>query len=134
MDEADRLRARSIVEKALSRQFVPEFLNRLDDIITFDQLSLPSIRSIVEIELHGIMQRMTALGHEMTLTSAAIDFLAHEGYNIQYGARPLKRALQQYLEDLLTEKILTGSLTEGQAVRIDCDSEAKRLVVEDESE
>lgn len=134
MDEADRLRARSIVEKALSRQFAPEFLNRLDDIITFDQLSLPSIRSIVEIELHGIMQRMTALGHEMTLTSAAIDFLAHEGYNIQYGARPLKRALQQYLEDLLTEKILTGSLTEGQAVRIDCDSEAKRLVVEDESE
>ena len=134
MDEADRLRARSIVEKALSRQFSPEFLNRLDDIITFDQLSLPSIRSIVEIELHGIMQRMTALGHEMTLTSAAIDFLAHEGYNIQYGARPLKRALQQYLEDLLTEKILTGSLTEGQAVRIDCDSEAKRLVVEDESE
>lgn len=134
MDEADRLRARSIVEKALSRQFAPEFLNRLDDIITFDQLSLPSIRSIVEIELHGIMQRMTALGHEMTLTSAAIDFLAHEGYNIQYGARPLKRALQQYLEDLLTEKILTGSLTESQAVRIDCDSEAKRLVVEDESE
>ena len=134
MAEADRLRARSIVEKALSRQFAPEFLNRLDDIITFDQLSLPSIRSIVEIELHGIMQRMTALGHEMTLTSAAIDFLAHEGYNIQYGARPLKRALQQYLEDLLTEKILTGSLTEGQAVRIDCDSEAKRLVVEDESE
>ena len=134
MDEADRLRARSIVEKALSRQFAPEFLNRLDDIITFDQLSLPSIRSIVEIELHGIMQRMTALGHEMTLTSAAIDFLAHEGYNIQYGARPLKRALQQYLEDLLTERILTGALTESQAVRIDCDSEAKRLVVEDESE
>ena len=134
MDEADRLRASSIVEKALSRQFAPEFLNRLDDIITFDQLSLPSIRSIVEIELHGIMQRMTTLGHEMTLTSAAIDFLAHEGYNIQYGARPLKRALQQYLEDLLTEKILTGSLTESQAVRIDYDSEAKRLVVRDESE
>lgn len=110
MDEKDREYARSIIQKSLSKQFAPEFLNRLDEIITFDQLNQEAIRKIVDIELTALYKRVAELGFTLTVTEETKDKLAKEGYDIQYGARPLKRAIQAHIEDVLCEKILSGEL------------------------
>ena len=99
MNEKDREHARSIIQKALSKQFSPEFLNRLDEIITFDQLDLEAIKRIIDVELKGLVKRIKDLGYEMQLTDAAKVFVATKGYDVQFGARPLKRAIQNYIED-----------------------------------
>ena len=105
----DREHANAIIRKALSKQFSPEFLNRMDEIITFEQLDLPSIKRIIELELRGLYQRIEALGHTLTITDAAKDFVATKGYDVQFGARPLKRAIQSYLEDALCERIVNDN-------------------------
>lgn len=110
MNEKDREYARSIIQKSLSKQFAPEFLNRLDEIITFDQLNLNAIRRIVDIELQALGKRVADLGYTLTVTDGTKDKLAKEGYDIQYGARPLKRAIQSHIEDVLCEKILSEEL------------------------
>lgn len=99
--------AHSVITKALSRVFSPEFLNRVDDVVMFDSLDRQTIRSIIDIELKGFMKRIGDLGFTLTLTDAAKEFLADRGYDVQYGARPLKRAIQKYLEDELAELLLT---------------------------
>lgn len=113
MSEKDREYARSIIQKSLSKQFAPEFLNRLDEIITFEQLDLTAIRKIVDIELLGLLKRVADLGYTLTVTDETKDKLAREGYDIQYGARPLKRAIQTHIEDSVCEKILSGQLKMG---------------------
>ena len=119
MNEKDREHARSIVQKALSKQFSPEFLNRLDEIITFDQLDLDAIKRIIDVELKGLVKRIADLGYQMELTDAAKEFVATKGYDVQFGARPLKRAIQNYIEDGICELILTDSLPQEAAIHID---------------
>ncbi len=127
MDEKDREHARSIVQKALSKQFSPEFLNRLDEIITFDQLDLEAIKRIVDVELHPLLKRISELGYEVTITDAAKEFVATKGYDVQFGARPLKRALQNYIEDGICELILNDDLSLGSVIHIDKHPEKEEL-------
>ncbi|MDD3196294.1 MAG: ATP-dependent Clp protease ATP-binding subunit [Paludibacter sp.] len=108
--------SRGVIQKALNRTFSPEFLNRVDEIITFDQLSRDSIKKIIDLELKGIFGRVTALGYQLELTPEAKDFIAERGYDVQFGARPLKRAIQRYLEDELADVVLAGELQEGDSV------------------
>ena len=127
MDEKDREHARSIVQKALSKQFSPEFLNRLDEIITFDQLDLDAIKRIVDVELKPLSKRISDLGYEITLTDEAKAFVATKGYDVQFGARPLKRALQNYIEDGVCELILGQDLQLGTVIHIDKHPEKEEL-------
>ena len=116
--EQDKERARAIIQKSLSKQFAPEFLNRLDEIITFDQLDLEAIKKIIDIELKGLFKRVEELGYTIKLTDEAKEFVATKGYDVQFGARPLKRAIQNYIEDGLSELILSDKLTLGDTIYI----------------
>ena len=127
LNENDKQHARSIIQKSLSRQFAPEFLNRLDEIITFDQLDLEAIKKIIDIELAGLIKRVENLGYHMELTEAAKEFVAVKGYDVQFGARPLKRAIQNYIEDGLCERILGGDVSEGTTIHIDKDPDKESL-------
>ncbi len=119
MNEQDREHARSIVQKALSKQFSPEFLNRLDEIITFDQLDLEAIKRIIDVELKPLTKRIADLGYKMELTDEAKAFVSTKGYDVQFGARPLKRAIQNYIEDGICELIINGDLPQGSTIHID---------------
>ena len=119
----------SVIQKALNKHFSPEFLNRVDEIITFDQLDKPAIRRIVDIELQGLYKRMEGLGYQLTLTEAACDLLADKGYDVQFGARPLKRAVQTYVEDLLSELLVDGTIPVGSTICIDKHPEKDELRV-----
>ena len=129
MDQKGKEHARDIIQKALSKQFAPEFLNRLDEIITFDQLDLKAIRQIVDLELSGLLKRVEAMGYQVTITDAAKDFIASKGYDVQYGARPLKRAIQNYVEDGLGERIVEKGIQEGESITIDKHPEKEKLVI-----
>lgn len=117
-DEKDKEYARSIIQKSLSKQFSPEFLNRLDEIITFDQLDLEAIKKIINIELKGLFKRVEDLGYHLNITEKAKEFVASKGYDVQFGARPLKRAIQNYIEDGISEKILSGEVSPGDTINI----------------
>lgn len=117
--EADAEHARGVIQKALNKTFAPEFLNRVDEIITFDQLSKPIIHKIIDLELKGLFDRIIKMGYKLELTDAAKDFIADKGYDVQYGARPLKRAIQRYLEDDLADKILSGETQPGDTITFD---------------
>ena len=119
--------AESIVRKALQRQFAPEFLNRLDEIIMFDPLSRESVESIAQLEIEALSHRLTATGHTLTLTPAAIAFIARKGYDPQYGARALRRTLQQYVEDPICDLFLDNAA--GTALTADLDEEAEKIVI-----
>ena len=127
MDEKDKEHARSIVQKALSKQFSPEFLNRLDEIITFDQLDLEAIKQIIDIELRSLWKRIDQLGYHAELTDEAKSFVASKGYDVQYGARPLKRAIQTYIEDGISELIVNDALHDGDTIRISKQAEKEEL-------
>ena len=129
MDEKDKEYARSIIQKSLSKQFAPEFLNRLDEIITFDQLDLNAINRIVDIELKGLYKRVEDLGYHLEITPEAKTFVASKGYDVQFGARPLKRAIQTYIEDLLAERILSDELALGGTIVIDKYPDKEELLV-----
>ncbi len=118
LDEQDKEHARQIVQKALSKQFSPEFLNRLDEIITFDQLDLDAIKKIIDVELQGLYKRIGDLGYTIDLSDEAKQFVAEKGYDVQFGARPLKRAIQSYLEDGISELIVNGDLHDGDTIHI----------------
>lgn len=130
IDDRDKEYARSIIQKALSKQFAPEFLNRLDEIVTFDQLDLEAIKRIVDIELRGLYQRFEALGYKLDISDAAKEFVATKGYDVQFGARPLKRAIQTYIEDLVCERLIDGNLKPGDTIRLDKDPEGELRIVE----
>lgn len=127
LNEADKQYARSIIQKSLSRQFSPEFLNRLDEIITFDQLDLDAIKKIVELELRGLYKRVEALGYQLQISDKAKEFVATKGYDVQFGARPLKRAIQNYIEDGVCERLLSGELQPGSMISVDKDSDKDEL-------
>lgn len=118
IDEKDKEYARSVIQKHLSKQFAPEFLNRLDEIITFDQLDLPAITSIVDLELKSLVKRIENLGYHFQMTDKAKEFVASKGYDVQFGARPLKRAIQNYVEGGLCELLMEGNLKPGSVISI----------------
>lgn len=119
INETDKEYARSIIQKSLSKQFSPEFLNRLDEIITFDQLDLNAIKKIIDIELRGLFERTKDLGYNVKLSDDAKEFVALKGYDVQFGARPLKRAIQNYIEDGICELLLDGKLKENDIIIIE---------------
>ena len=129
LNEQDKEYARQIIQKSLSRQFAPEFLNRLDEIITFDQLCLNDIKQIIDIELKGLYERVENMGYHLQLTESAKEFVATKGYDVQFGARPLKRAIQNYVEDLVCERLLDGHLSIGQTIIVDKHQEKDELVL-----
>ena len=123
----DKEHSRNVIQKALNKTFAPEFLNRLDEIITFDQLSLEAITKIVDIELKGLYDRIEAIGYKLVVNDDAKRFLATKGYDVQFGARPLKRAIQNYLEDGLSELIISSGLEPGDMVNVSVDKEKDEL-------
>ena len=125
--DGDKQRARSIIQKSLSKQFAPEFLNRLDEIVTFDQLDLDAIKKIINIELKGLFRRVHELGYKMEITDEAKEFVAIKGYDVQFGARPLKRAIQNYIEDGLCELILSGNIKTADTIVISKEKGRDRL-------
>lgn len=127
LDDQDKQYARDIIMKSLSKQFAPEFLNRLDDIVTFDQLSLDTIKKIVDIQLGELKERLQAMGYVLSLTDEAKTFVATKGYDVQYGARPLRRAIQNYVEDKLSELLVSGQLKAGQIIPIDKEKDQDEL-------
>ena len=118
LNEKDKQHARDIVQKALSKQFSPEFLNRLDEIITFDQLDLEAIKKIIDIELKGLYKRIDQIGYKIDLSEEAKEFVATKGYDVQFGARPLKRAIQNYIEDGISDLVVNGELPLGSTIHI----------------
>jgi len=121
--------SRGIITKALNKQFAPEFLNRLDEIINFDQLEMDSLVKIVDIELEGLYKRVESIGYKLVMDEEARKFIANKGYDIQYGARPLKRAIQTHVEDALAEVILGSDIQEGDTIRGTHDKEKDAIVM-----
>ncbi len=112
----DKEVSRSVIQKALNKQFSPEFLNRIDEIITFDQLELDSIIQIIDVELEGLYQRIEGLGYHLSITPEAKRWIAEQGYDKQFGARPLRRAIQQHLEDGISELIVEEDIAPGNTI------------------
>ena len=132
LNESDKEYARSIIQKSLSKQFSPEFLNRLDEIITFDQLDLDAIKKIIDIELRGLKKRVEELGYKLEITDKAKEFVATKGYDVQFGARPLKRAIQTYIEDGVCELLLDDKLKAGDTITADKDDDKEELTFKSE--
>ena len=128
--EVDREYSHSVIQKALNKAFSPEFLNRVDDIVMFDSLDRDAIFKIIDIELAGFYKRVDALGYKLTISEDAKNFIADKGYDSQYGARPLKRAIQKYLEDELAEMIINASVQPGNHIYVNYDKEADKIVTE----
>ncbi|MCQ2309756.1 MAG: ATP-dependent Clp protease ATP-binding subunit [Bacteroidales bacterium] len=127
--DAKSVHDHSVIENALRRQFAPEFLNRIDDLVIFDSLSKESINKIIDIELKNVYERIKDMGNTLVLTDKARDYIAEKGWDEQYGARPLKRAIQQNVEDVLAEEIIKTKLEKGDRIIIDYDKEKDDMTV-----
>ena len=121
--------SRSVIENALKRSFAPEFLNRIDDVIVFNSLERDDIHKIIDVELKKLFMRINEMGYQLELTEKAHDFIAEKGWDEQYGARPLKRAIQKYVEDVLAEEIIRTKINVGEKIIIDYDEEKQDMVV-----
>ncbi len=128
-DEQGNEHAKYIIQKALKKAFAPEFLNRIDDVLTFNQLSKNDIYQIIDIELKDLYDRVAALNYKLKISPAAKDFLAEKGYDPQFGARPLKRAIQKYLEDEMAEIIIKASIAEGDTISVGMDKKSEKLMI-----
>lgn len=122
-------RDRNIIQKALKKKFSPEFLNRIDDTIIFNSLKVDDIKKIIGIEIEKLKKNLTDLGYEITLDNAAINFLVKEGYDEDYGARPLNRAIQVHIGNLIADEILMGNIKEGSIVKISYDKKTNKVFV-----
>ena len=120
----------SVIQTALKRAFAPEFLNRIDDVILFQSLKREHIHSIINIELDALKKRVIELGYDLEITPSAADFIAGKGYDEKYGARPLKRAIQKYLEDPFAEEIINSDVSEGDLLRADLPKGSDELTIE----
>jgi len=121
--------AKGIIEGALKKSFAPEFLNRIDDIIVFNTLERQDIHSIIDIELDKLLSRILDLGYTLKLSDKAKDYIADKGFDKKYGARPLKRAIQKYIEDALAEEIVNSKLAEGDTIFMDLDDKKNELTI-----
>ena len=128
-DNADNL-SKGVIQKALQKTFSPEFLNRIDDVIVFNSLGKEEIHKIIDIVLAGVYKRLETLGYHIELTVEAKDFLAEKGYDPQFGARPLHRAIQKHVEDPLAEEILNTNIAEGDLISVDLDESKEKLKFE----
>ncbi|MDR2853782.1 MAG: ATP-dependent Clp protease ATP-binding subunit [Prevotellaceae bacterium] len=122
-DVSDSEYSKGVIQKALNKTFSPEFLNRVDEVITFDQLNKEAIFKIIDLELKGLFGRVVSMGYTLELTPKAKDFIAEKGYDVQFGARPLKRAIQHYLEDELADIILSDKLKQGDTILMDLEND-----------
>ncbi len=120
---------KSVIQKALHKTFAPEFLNRIDDVIVFESLSRESIHAIIDIELKGLFDRILSLGYKIELTEEAKDFIAEKGFDSQYGARPLKRAIQKYLEDPMAEVIIESGVEAGDTLQVIKDKKTEEIKI-----
>ncbi|EGV42019.1 ATP-dependent Clp protease ATP-binding subunit [Bizionia argentinensis JUB59] len=125
--------ARSVIENALKKAFAPEFLNRIDDVVIFNALEREHIDKIIDIELEKLILRIKDIGYTLKLSKAAKDFIADKGFDKQYGARPLKRAIQKYVEDALAEQIINSKISEGDNIMMDLDTKTNELTTKIES-
>ena len=130
LDDKDKEYARSIIQKSLSKQFSPEFLNRLDDIITFDQLDIQAIKTIIDLELSGLFGRMEQMGYKLNISDEAKEMVATKGYDVQFGARPLKKAIQTYIQEGLCEMMLNGEAHPGDTITIGKEEGQEKLTFE----
>ncbi|MCK5782109.1 MAG: ATP-dependent Clp protease ATP-binding subunit [Flavobacteriales bacterium] len=121
--------AKGVIENALKKTFAPEFLNRIDDVILFNSLEKEDIRNIIDIELDKLSKRIVALGYSFSLSNEAKDFVAEKGYDKQFGARPLQRAIQKYIEDPLAEEIINNTIKEGDSIVIDFDEKNQEITI-----
>jgi len=121
--------AKGVIENALKKSFAPEFLNRIDDVVIFNPLEIEDIHLIIDIELSKLSKRIDDLGYKLVLTKEAKDYIAEKGFDKQYGARPLKRAIQKYVEDALAEEIVTSKLKEGDSIFMDLDKDKNELTI-----
>lgn len=126
----DKEYSRSVITKALNKSFAPEFINRLDEIITFDQLDINALEKIIDIELKGLYERMESLGYKLVIDDAAKRFVASKGYDVQFGARPLKRSIQNNLEDGLAELILNEDPQAGDTIHVGLNTEGNEIKME----
>lgn len=125
----DKEYSRSVITKALNKSFAPEFINRLDEIITFDQLDIEALEKIIDIELKGLYKRIEGLGYKLLIDEAAKRYVASQGYDVQFGARPLKRSIQNNLEDGLAELILNEEPQEGAILHVSMDEQGKNILM-----
>jgi ATP-dependent Clp protease ATP-binding subunit ClpC len=122
--------ARSIIQNALKKAFAPEFLNRIDDVVVFNALEREDIHKIIDIELEKLFKRIKGLGYNLTLSDKAKDYISDKGFDKDYGARPLKRAIQKYIEDALAEEIINSKLEEGDSIFMDFDTDKDELLID----
>ena len=120
---------KSVIENALKKAFAPEFLNRIDDVIVFNPLERKDIHKIIDIELDKLFSRIKDIGYDLNLTEKAKDYIADKGFDKEYGARPLKRAIQKYIEDTLAEEIVNSNLNEGDSIFMDLDDKKEELTI-----
>ncbi len=128
MEWDDKEHSRSVIQKALNKTFSPEFLNRIDEIVTFDTLDNNALRTITDLEVDKLIQRLATIGIEVTIDEQARDYISHKGYDPQYGARPLKRAVQTYLEDELSEILIEDELTSDEFIQVSLDKDTDKLI------
>ncbi len=121
--------ATGVIQNALKRTFAPEFLNRIDDVIIFDQLAREDIHKIIDIELKHLFKRVFDLGYQMKISAKAKDYIAEKGWDVQFGARPLKRAIQKHIEDSLAEEIIKVKMKEGDIINVDYSAKSKDIVI-----
>jgi len=120
---------KSVIENALKKAFAPEFLNRIDDVVVFNALEREDIHKIIDIELNKLYKRIKEIGYDLNLSEKAKDYIANKGFDKQYGARPLKRAIQKYIEDALAEEIVNSKLEEGDSIFMDLDEKNDELTI-----
>ncbi len=127
--EVEGEHSKSVIEGALKKAFAPEFLNRIDDVVIFNALTRDHIHQIIDIELESLYSRINGLGYNIKISEEAKDFISEKGYDIQFGARPLKRAIQKHLEDPLAEEIIKSQLSEGDVIDVDLDKEKQEIKI-----
>lgn len=125
----DEDRNKGIIQKALKKAFAPEFLNRIDDVVLFNSLKIEDIHKIIDIELEGLYHRVDELGYKLVIAKDAKDFIANKGYDSKFGARPLKRAIQKYLEDEMAEVIIEASITEGDEIKVSFNKKEEKIKI-----
>ena len=120
---------KSVIEKALKRAFSPEFLNRIDDVIIFNNLNKDDINQIIDIEMNSLLKRIETLGYTVKISKKAKDFIAEKGFDSKFGARPLKRAIQKYFEDPLSEEIINAKINEGDNIKVSMSKDEANLEI-----
>ena len=120
---------KGVIESALKKAFAPEFLNRIDDVVVFNSLTKENIHQIIDIELESVIERIEGLGYKINISTDAKDFIAEKGFDPDFGARPLKRAIQKYLEDPLAEEIIKSKINEGDTIKVGFNSDKKEISI-----